>query len=87
MSAKSEFKGKKIALPKEPRALEVLQSEAQRALTELGQVTYQKFLYTRREQELNEQLLTVNQEGAARKELDEKASTEKLKKEESNEIA
>jgi hypothetical protein len=72
---------RKISLapkPKPPRALEELQQEAQKALVELGQANYQKFLFEKRSQELNELLMQLNQEGAARKELDEKAAAEKI---------
>jgi hypothetical protein len=61
-----------------PRALEELQQEAQKALIELGNTNYQKFLFEKRAEELNNLLMQLNQEGAVRKELDEKASAEKI---------
>jgi hypothetical protein len=72
---------KKISLapkPRPPRKIEELQQEAQKALVELGQTTYQKFLFETRSKELNELLMQLNQEGAARKEIDEKETAAKI---------
>ena len=68
MSSKSRFKLPKS--PSIPRTIEVLQQEAQKAMGELAQLTYQRFLYRERAQELNNLIKSLNQEAAARNELD-----------------
>ncbi len=72
MSNKS---ARKINLPKTtavPRALEEIQKDFQQASFELGQVEYQIFVAKIQAEDLKNKILNLNQEGAARKELDSK---------------
>lgn len=76
MSSKSKFKGTKVELPPVPREIDVLQAEAQKAMGELAQVTYQAYLFDSRAAELNELILALNKEAAARNELNAKKAAE-----------
>lgn len=89
MSNKSARKVSLAPKAQPPRPLPELQSEAQKVLIELGNTNYQKFLFEKRAEELNEMLMQLNQEGAARKEIDDKEAKEQEtkieeKKEEAN---
>ena len=70
-SSKGPKQGAKIALP--PRAIEDIQKEYAQLCAKVGQTAYQIFVLQRDLDEANEQLLTLNQEGAARQKLDAEA--------------
>ena len=75
MSSKSTFKKAKLPPPPdEPRALDVIEKEAQQLMWELAQVEYHCYIYGLKAGELKTAILKANQEGAARKQLDEAAA-------------
>lgn len=72
MSNKS---ARKVNLPKAtptPRPLDEIQKEFEQATSALGQVEYQIFIAKEQASQLKNRILNLNQEGAARKELDAK---------------
>ena len=73
MSGKSARKIKLPSLQREPRATEVLQREYQDICTRVGQLQYQNFVNTREIEKMNEDLLSINHEAAARQKLDAEA--------------
>ncbi len=75
MSAKSSFKPTKLPPPPpEPRPVAELEKEAQKFMWELAQVEYQAYVYKLKADQLKNEILKVNQEGAARKQLDDEAA-------------
>lgn len=57
---------------KEPRALDVITKEYQEATMRLGQAAYQKFVFAREVEQLEQQILRLNEEAAMRNQLDKK---------------
>lgn len=81
---KNLFKRKKDKFPKEqvPRDLKEIQAAYNDLSARAGQIQYQRFVLDKDLEYVNNQLVSVNQEAHARKELD-KASAEAKPKEES----
>lgn len=67
MSAKSTKSTKKLSVP---RALPEIQGEYQQACANLGQVDYQLFIYNREKDKLRTRIEALNNEAAARNQLD-----------------
>ncbi len=85
MSSKSKFRGAKsdkISLPKTPRSLAEIQAEYGQVVSQAGQVQYQLFVFEREQQQLNAKLLELNQEGAARNQLDKDQAAKSEEKKE-----
>lgn len=72
MSKKSSRPPVKVSLPSPPRDLAAIQAEYSQAATQAGQVQYQLFVFEEELSQINEKLLSLNKEGAARNELDRK---------------
>ncbi len=70
-------KAKKKAEAMMPRPLPEIQKDATGLFNQLGQAQYQVYVYEQAVKNLNKRLESVNQEAAARKELDAKAEQEK----------
>lgn len=74
------FKNRKRVAQKavEPRSIEEVTKEYTELCGKAGQAQYQVMVFTKELERLNERLLSVNQEAAARNELDrqEKATAE-----------
>jgi len=73
---KSRNKPKAIPQPT-PRSMEEIEKEYNELRARAGDAEYQAFIYNKALAELNNRMLQVNQEGAARKELDAKNNVEK----------
>jgi len=72
MSAKSTKPGKKMSVPREMTAI---QQEYQQLCANAGQVQYQVAIFTRELENINKRLEGVNNEAAARQQLDKAATT------------
>lgn len=68
MSDKAKKQGKKLSVPREMTEIE--KSYQQNCLS-AGQLQYQIRVYTEQLNQVNQQLLAINNEAAARKQLDE----------------
>lgn len=63
----------------EPRALEAIQTQYGQLCAQLGQSQYKRYVLDREIEQLNVEILRVNNEGAARQELDAKAKADETK--------
>ena len=82
--SKNPLKAKKVKLnepPTPPRPLADIQKEYQELAFKAGQLQYQQYVNTRDLEQTNTRLISVNQEAAARLELDKKAAAETAKTE------
>lgn len=74
MSSKSSKPGKvKLPPPAPPRPMEEIAKAYQEVCNQAGQVQYQVFVHTQELERLNKVLISINQEAAARTELNKKA--------------
>lgn len=72
MSAKSTKQGKKLSVPRE---MSEIQTDYQRACANAGQLQYQLKIQSRELERINSQLEAINNEGAARMQLDKEAKS------------
>ncbi len=77
------LKNKAFPTPQEPRALDAIKAEMSQLLVSLGNEEYQVFVHENAAASLKQRVLNLNQEGAARIELD-KAAQEAVDKKASN---
>lgn len=79
MNRKLKRASSKFELPKqkEPRQLPEIQAEYTQSVTQAGQLQYQLFVLETELAQLNKKLLELNHEGAARKQIDDKAAETK----------
>lgn len=71
-------KAKKVAAPV-PRELKIIEGEFQKLSNRAGQVQYQKHICEKELSKLNDALESVNNEAAARQQLDKEAAAEAAK--------
>jgi hypothetical protein len=70
------------AAPAEPRALADITADYNQAAVRLGQAVYQQFVFQQEAERLQDEMLALNQEAAARNELDKAAESKEIKTEE-----
>lgn len=79
MSKKEWFKGlKKAKLPESnptPRSMDEIQKAYNEAVLRAGQAQYQVYVYSKDLEQANKALLSLNQEGAARQNMDKEAAS------------
>ncbi len=76
MSSKSSFKPQKVDLkPREPRQLPEIEKEFQQKVLFLGDAEYKRFVQEMEVERLSKEILSLNNEAHARKELDAKKET------------
>ena len=73
MSAKSSRPGKVKLPPATPRQIEEIGKSYQEACNQAGQTQYQIYVHKQELERLNKVILSLNQEAAARNELNKKA--------------
>lgn len=75
MSKKSSRPGAKVSLPQPPpRALPEIEAAYGQLATQAGQIQYQIHVFKKDLERLNDNMVSLNYEAAARKELDTKAA-------------
>ena len=74
MSNKSARKVKLPPAPKTPRSLDEINQDYGRLASQLGQASYQVFVFEMDIQRMNDELRELNYEAAARNALDKKAA-------------
>lgn len=67
------FKKTKIPNPPAPRSMDDIQKAYSEALSRAAQAQYLVFVHSRDLEQINEQLLSINQEAAARQKLDKES--------------
>lgn len=81
MSAKSTKQAKKLSIPRE---MPEIQQAYQQLCANAGQVQYQIKIHTKELERINEQLQSVNNEAAARQQLDKDSASKQTTVDTSN---
>lgn len=79
---KSLFKKKKVPDAKVPRQLEDITAEYNQLRAKAADSNYQVYVHARAVEEFNQRMLELNQEGAARNDLNRQRAQEEAKEQE-----